>query len=274
MLASGSATIVHDGSTHDVDGPEVVPLSAVEDQFSPTDQRAHRLFGVQTSASVSGDVLERQGPGERLCLVSTFGHAVRGPRSRLCGPTRRSRRVRGHGSISGGELYPEAISGSVSGIQPCATLIGPRFEVGRLREPTSVVAFESRRAGFHGAPVVPVLVDGASIPPDAELPAECAGSPSATPTRCGRHHSPATWRRWSLTSAGGWAPIPTCRFGSCRSNDRPANNEYKSGLLRPAGIIFDNVGVGPREAIEQLKNEIYDLVITDLGREGSTDRSP
>ena len=46
VLASGSATIVHDGSTYDVDRPEVVPLSAVEHQFSPADQRAHRLFGV------------------------------------------------------------------------------------------------------------------------------------------------------------------------------------------------------------------------------------
>ena len=55
-------------------------------------------------------------------------------------------------------------------------------------------------------------------------------------------------------------------------DDRPANNEYERGLLRPAGIIFDNV-VSTREAIEQLKNETYDVVITDLGREGSSDRS-
>jgi deazaflavin-dependent oxidoreductase (nitroreductase family) len=46
VLASGSATIVHDGSTYDVDRPEVVPLSSVEGQFSSADQRAHRLFGV------------------------------------------------------------------------------------------------------------------------------------------------------------------------------------------------------------------------------------
>ena len=46
VLASGSATIAHDGSAYVVDRPEVVPLSAVEDQFSRADQRAHRLFGV------------------------------------------------------------------------------------------------------------------------------------------------------------------------------------------------------------------------------------
>ena len=46
VLARGSATIVHDGRTYDVDRPEVVALSTVGDQFSPADQRAHRLFGV------------------------------------------------------------------------------------------------------------------------------------------------------------------------------------------------------------------------------------
>ena len=46
VLASGSATIAHDGSTYHVNRPEVVPLAAVQHQFSPADQRAHRLFGV------------------------------------------------------------------------------------------------------------------------------------------------------------------------------------------------------------------------------------
>ncbi len=46
VLASGSATIAHDGDTYHVNRPEVVPLSAVQHQFSSADQRAHRLFGV------------------------------------------------------------------------------------------------------------------------------------------------------------------------------------------------------------------------------------
>jgi deazaflavin-dependent oxidoreductase (nitroreductase family) len=52
VLASGTATITHDGSTYDVDRPEVVPLSAVEDRFSSAEQRAHRLFGVVQSLRV------------------------------------------------------------------------------------------------------------------------------------------------------------------------------------------------------------------------------
>jgi hypothetical protein len=59
LLARGSATIVHDGSTYDVDRPEVLALSAVEHAFSPADQRAHRLFGVDQCLRVRRTVLER-----------------------------------------------------------------------------------------------------------------------------------------------------------------------------------------------------------------------
>ena len=46
VLAGGSATIVNEGSTYDVDRPQVVPLAEANHHFSPQDQRAHRMFGV------------------------------------------------------------------------------------------------------------------------------------------------------------------------------------------------------------------------------------
>ncbi|MBK6972724.1 MAG: hypothetical protein IPH26_07125 [Sterolibacteriaceae bacterium] len=55
-------------------------------------------------------------------------------------------------------------------------------------------------------------------------------------------------------------------------DDRPANNESERKLLRVHGIVFDNV-VSSGEALEQLAKESYDLVITDLGRRDSSDRS-
>ena len=55
-------------------------------------------------------------------------------------------------------------------------------------------------------------------------------------------------------------------------DDKPANNERERKFLRPDGIVFDNV-VSTAEAIEQLQSESYDLVITDLGRQGSSDGS-
>ena len=46
VLASGSATIVHEGYTYAGDQPEIVPMRAVEACFSVSDRRRHRLFGV------------------------------------------------------------------------------------------------------------------------------------------------------------------------------------------------------------------------------------
>jgi deazaflavin-dependent oxidoreductase (nitroreductase family) len=46
VLASGSATIVDEGSTYDVDRPQVVPMAEAGHHFSPQDQRAHRMFRV------------------------------------------------------------------------------------------------------------------------------------------------------------------------------------------------------------------------------------
>lgn len=46
VLASGSATILHEGNTYDVERPEIVPLSVAEPLFPPKDQRTHRRFRV------------------------------------------------------------------------------------------------------------------------------------------------------------------------------------------------------------------------------------
>lgn len=47
VLASGSATIVHEGDTTKVDHPEIVPLAIAEALFSEKDQRVHRRFRVE-----------------------------------------------------------------------------------------------------------------------------------------------------------------------------------------------------------------------------------
>jgi deazaflavin-dependent oxidoreductase (nitroreductase family) len=46
VLASGSATIVHEGSTFTVDRPVIVATSEVAEHFRPDDLRALRVFGV------------------------------------------------------------------------------------------------------------------------------------------------------------------------------------------------------------------------------------
>jgi deazaflavin-dependent oxidoreductase (nitroreductase family) len=52
VLASGSATIVHEGSTHVVDQPAMVSMAEAGHRFSSTDQRAHRLFRVEQCLAV------------------------------------------------------------------------------------------------------------------------------------------------------------------------------------------------------------------------------
>ena len=59
VLASGSATIVDEGSTYDVDRPEVLPMAEADRYFSPQDRRAHNVFRVDQCLRV-----RRLGPEE------------------------------------------------------------------------------------------------------------------------------------------------------------------------------------------------------------------
>jgi deazaflavin-dependent oxidoreductase (nitroreductase family) len=47
VLASGSANIVHEGGTYEVDRPEIVPTAIAEPLFSAKAQRTHRRFRVE-----------------------------------------------------------------------------------------------------------------------------------------------------------------------------------------------------------------------------------
>ena len=47
VVTSGTATIVHEGSTFLVDQPELVAMTVAAPHFSPKDQRTHRLFRVE-----------------------------------------------------------------------------------------------------------------------------------------------------------------------------------------------------------------------------------
>lgn len=46
VLATGRATVVHEGAEHAVERPEVVPLEAVSALFSSGDRRSFRVLGV------------------------------------------------------------------------------------------------------------------------------------------------------------------------------------------------------------------------------------
>jgi deazaflavin-dependent oxidoreductase (nitroreductase family) len=52
ILAKGSATIVTEGHTYDVDAPEVIPMTEATAHFRLREQRMHRRFGVKTALRV------------------------------------------------------------------------------------------------------------------------------------------------------------------------------------------------------------------------------
>jgi deazaflavin-dependent oxidoreductase (nitroreductase family) len=76
VLASGSATIVHEGHTYAVDQPEIVPMQAVEAQFTASDQRSFRWFAVDRCLRVRR--VEPQGAGVRA-TDAPRGQGAKGP---------------------------------------------------------------------------------------------------------------------------------------------------------------------------------------------------
>jgi deazaflavin-dependent oxidoreductase (nitroreductase family) len=64
VLASGSATIVHEGHIYSVDQPGIIPMQAAEAHFTASDQRSHRWFGVDQCLRVRR--VEPDEAGDRL----------------------------------------------------------------------------------------------------------------------------------------------------------------------------------------------------------------
>ena len=61
VLASGFATIVHEGQTYGVDQPELIPMQAVAARFTGGDQQGFRLLAVDQALRVRRVETERAG---------------------------------------------------------------------------------------------------------------------------------------------------------------------------------------------------------------------
>ena len=177
------------------------------------------------------------------------------------------------GSIGGGELYPQKISNAISRANVVLALIGPKFNVKNLHRPTSVVAYEWRYAQYHGSAVLPLLIENAAMPKESDLPRELRwivkrNAYSLRPSSL----EPDIDEVVKAVPAIAVEPRRVARV--LWVDDKPANNEIERARLRPEGVAFDNV-VSTKEAVAQLTLDSYsyDLVITDLGREHSSDQS-
>jgi CheY-like chemotaxis protein len=175
------------------------------------------------------------------------------------------------GTIATGEAFREVIRDSLQGSSLVLALVGPQFDPTRLHEPLDPVAFEWRQARFLGCAVHAVLIDGAPMPPEQDLPPDLRWFGKRSASTLG---GPTLGQQVDAL-VGAVPRLATRPRGSRRVlwvDDDPANNEYERSLLRPDGAVFDNV-VSTAEAIAQLATSTYDLVITDLGRRRSSDRS-
>jgi deazaflavin-dependent oxidoreductase (nitroreductase family) len=83
VLASGCATIVHDGRTHEVDRPEVVPMQAVRARFTAGDQQGFRVLRVDQALRLRRVEPERvaERPGDPAPGGGAEGPAVLTTRS-------------------------------------------------------------------------------------------------------------------------------------------------------------------------------------------------
>ena len=76
VLASGSATIVHEGQTYEVDRPELIPMQAVAARFTTGDQQGFRLLHVDQALRVRR--VEPEGAAERFSDAAP-GRGADGP---------------------------------------------------------------------------------------------------------------------------------------------------------------------------------------------------
>ena len=76
VLASGSATIVHEGHTYEVDQPVLIPMEAVASRFTSSDQQGFRVLRVDQALSVRR--LEPEYAGAQV-TVEARGEGAVGP---------------------------------------------------------------------------------------------------------------------------------------------------------------------------------------------------
>ncbi len=78
-------------------------------------------------------------------------------------------------SIAVGMVYPPVIRTALQKCTALVALIGPRWLVGqRINDPNDWVRIELRTAFKRGIAVVPTLLDGATLPAEADLPHDVA----------------------------------------------------------------------------------------------------
>ena len=75
-------------------------------------------------------------------------------------------------SVGFGADFRDVINTTLQGVDALIVVVGPNFELDRLRQPNDYVRMEILEALRLGKGIVPVLVDEASMPGPDQLPAD------------------------------------------------------------------------------------------------------
>jgi len=178
------------------------------------------------------------------------------------------------GDIEPGDHFHARIVPAIAASHLLLAVVGPDFDVARLHQPGDWVAMEWNYARFAKLPVVLVLADREKMgpPPLAALPPQLRWIDEALAFPVRRESLTA-----DIDAIVHSVPAHAAKAGRGVArvlwvDDRPSNNENERRILRADGISFDNV-VSTAEAVEQLRVAAYDLIITDVARRDSSDRS-
>ena len=148
--------------------------------------------------------------------------------------------------IAAGDAFHDVIRGALSSSELVLALVGDSFQCSRLHEPRNGVAYEWRQARLLGCRVHPVLVDGARMPREQDLPADLRWFPAQNASRLTRQALSADVAAL-LQVVPALAAPPRGVRRVLWVDDAPANNERERAELRRHGIVFDNV-VSTQEA--------------------------
>jgi CheY-like chemotaxis protein len=175
------------------------------------------------------------------------------------------------GTIPAGTAFAPFIDEWLARADLVLILLGPAFDYSRLQQTNSAVAFEWRRARFHGCAILPVLYRQHGMVSADQLPGELRWLPALNARLVSDLSLSADVDALvNAIPAVAHRPRPSARV--LWIDDNPKNNVIERRYLRHWGISFDNV-VSTQEAVEQLRNSSYDLVITDLSQYTVDERS-
>jgi hypothetical protein len=201
-------------------------------------------------------------------------------------------------SVGFGADFRDVINTTLQGVDALIVVVGPNFELDRLRQPNDYVRMEILEALRLGKGIVPVLVDEASMPGPDQLPAdlESFAYRNAAPLRADPdfdtdaarlvrdlRRSLQTGAEGDLDPAAGLAPPSGARISDPTEAVAPGSG-LLGAVMGPAGRPTDGPAANPpifiqatglpfaqpAEPVRQQRTAVFAIVLAVLALLGAT----